>query len=141
LLTLVLIVNAGLPWGVVVLVILVCGLAMGLLNGLLVRKAKIDSFIATLGVGTLAYGLAGCLTGALLATALALPAKAQNMDELRARITKATAPVTTWDGPTTGPKAAPGKTVIYISADQRNGGLLYVTDTNAGLSILRYNGI
>ncbi len=47
--------------------------------------------------------------------------------EARARIAGAVAPVTSWDGPTTGPKAAPGKTVIYISADQRNGGALGVS--------------
>ena len=27
-----------------------------------------------------------------------------------------------WDGPTTGPKAADGKTIVYVSTDQRNGG-------------------
>ena len=37
-------------------------------------------------------------------------------------IAKATAPVTTWTGPTTGPKAQGKKLVIYVSADQRNGG-------------------
>ncbi len=58
-----LIVNNGLPWGLVVVIILCCGLCMGFINGLLVRKAKIDSFIATLGVGTIAYGLAGWYTG------------------------------------------------------------------------------
>ena len=71
-----------------------------------------------------------------LATALALPAFAQtvssgplpSMDELRAKIAKATAPASTWEGPTTGPKAAAGKTVIYISADQRNGGALGVSN-------------
>jgi ribose transport system substrate-binding protein len=33
-----------------------------------------------------------------------------------------------WDGPTTGPKALPGKTVILISEDQRNGGALGVSE-------------
>jgi ribose transport system substrate-binding protein len=46
--------------------------------------------------------------------------------EARAHIAGAVAPVAVWDGPTTGPKAQPGKTVIYISADQRNGGALGV---------------
>ncbi len=47
--------------------------------------------------------------------------------EAKAHIAGSTAPVTTWDGPTSGPKAATGKTVIYISADQRNGGALGVS--------------
>jgi ribose transport system substrate-binding protein len=66
--------------------------------------------------------LASCLAAA------AAPAFAQDVvAEAKARIAGATAPVTTWDGPTTGPTAAPGKTVIYISADQRNGGALGVS--------------
>lgn len=54
---------AGLPWPLVCVLTLGIGLAIGLLNGALVRFAKIDSFIATLGVGTVAYGLAGWYTG------------------------------------------------------------------------------
>ena len=30
--------------------------------------------------------------------------------------------MTTWDGPTTGPKAAGHKLIVYVSTDQRNGG-------------------
>ena len=37
-------------------------------------------------------------------------------------IAEASAPVTNWDGPTTGPKAQGKKLVIYVSADQKNGG-------------------
>lgn len=33
-----------------------------------------------------------------------------------------------WTGPTTGPKAQPGKTVIYVSSDLRNGGVKGVAD-------------
>lgn len=44
----------------------------------------------------------------------------------KAHVAASVAPVSTWDGPTTGPKAQPGKTVIYISADQRNRGALGV---------------
>ncbi len=54
---------AGTPWPLVCALTLGIGLAIGLLNGVLVRFAKIDSFIATLGVGTVAYGLAGWYTG------------------------------------------------------------------------------
>jgi ribose transport system substrate-binding protein len=50
------------------------------------------------------------------------------MDEAKAYIDTVTAPVTQWTGPTTGPKAQPGKLVIYVSDDQRNGGAKGVGD-------------
>ena len=48
----------GLPWPAAVLVVLVLAGLCGLLNGLLVELAQIDSFIATLGTGTVIYALA-----------------------------------------------------------------------------------
>lgn len=48
----------GLPWPVVVLIVLTLGGLTGFLNGLLVEVAKIDSFIATLGTGTVLYSIA-----------------------------------------------------------------------------------
>ena len=53
----------GLPWPVAVAVVLALGLFAGFLNGLLVEVAKIDSFIATLGTGTVLYALALWHTG------------------------------------------------------------------------------
>lgn len=53
----------GLPWPVAVLVVLALGALTGLLNGLLVEVAKIDSFIATLGTGTVIYAIALWHTG------------------------------------------------------------------------------
>ena len=53
----------GLPWPVAVVVVLMLGACVGLLNGLLVEVAKIDSFIATLGTGTVLYALALWHTG------------------------------------------------------------------------------
>lgn len=53
----------GFPWPVAVLVVLVLGAFVGFLNGLLVEIAKIDSFIATLGTGTVLYALALAHTG------------------------------------------------------------------------------
>ncbi len=47
-----------LPWPVAVLAILLLGAGVGLLNGLLVEVAQIDSFIATLGTGTVLYAVA-----------------------------------------------------------------------------------
>jgi len=43
-------------------------------------------------------------------------------------IAQATAPVTKWDGPTSGPKAQGKKLVVYVSTDQRNGGAQGVGD-------------
>jgi ribose transport system permease protein len=48
----------GFSWPLAVLTVLVLGGLMGMLNGLLVEVAKIDSFIATLGTGTVLYALA-----------------------------------------------------------------------------------
>ncbi|MCL6282478.1 ABC transporter permease [Ruegeria sp. 2012CJ41-6] len=53
----------GLPWPVAVALVLVLGAVTGFLNGLLVEVAKIDSFIATLGTGTVLYALALWHTG------------------------------------------------------------------------------
>ncbi|MGL4319680.1 MAG: ABC transporter permease [Paracoccaceae bacterium] len=53
----------GLPWPVAVAIVLVLGIITGALNGLLVEVARIDSFIATLGTGTILYALALWHTG------------------------------------------------------------------------------
>ena len=54
---------AGLPWPLAVLAVLALGMLFGLLNGLLVEVAQIDSFIATLGTGTVIYAVALWWTG------------------------------------------------------------------------------
>jgi ribose transport system substrate-binding protein len=74
--------------------------------------------------------------GSLLASAaiVALPIDlAQAADDTfmtmaKEYVAQAAAPVTTWTGPTTGPKAQTGKLVIYVSADQKNGGAQGVGD-------------
>lgn len=53
----------GFSWPLAVLVVLLLGACFGLLNGLLVEVAKIDSFIATLGTGTVVYAVALWYTG------------------------------------------------------------------------------
>ena len=53
----------GLPWPAAVFLVLALGAFTGFLNGLLVEVAKIDSFIATLGTGTVLYALALWHTG------------------------------------------------------------------------------
>lgn len=53
----------GLSWPEAAGVVLLIGAAVGLANGYLVTFIGIDSFIATLGVGTLIYGLNEWYTG------------------------------------------------------------------------------
>jgi ribose transport system permease protein len=53
----------GVPWPFAVMIVLALGAITGFLNGLLVEVAKIDSFIATLGTGTILYALALWHTG------------------------------------------------------------------------------
>jgi len=53
----------GLSWPVAVLIVVVAGVVAGLVNGLLVTVLRIDSFIATMGTGTLLYGITNWYTG------------------------------------------------------------------------------
>ena len=53
----------GLHWIVAVVIVLLLGALIGFCNGLLVEVAQIDSFIATLGTGTVLYALALWHTG------------------------------------------------------------------------------
>lgn len=54
---------AGVPWPLACVIILMAGAFVGFLNGVLVEVARIDSFIATLGTGTVIYALALWHTG------------------------------------------------------------------------------
>jgi ribose transport system permease protein len=51
-------VQYGLPWPLACLMVILCAGLAGLINGMLVEVAQIDSFIATLGTGTILYALA-----------------------------------------------------------------------------------
>ncbi len=53
----------GIPWPMAVMIVLMLGAMTGFFNGLLVEVAKIDSFIATLGTGTVLYAIALWHTG------------------------------------------------------------------------------
>jgi ribose transport system substrate-binding protein len=76
------------------------------------------------------------LSGALLvsASALALHASAAAAADdayLKAAkdyIATVSAPVTTWTGPTSGPKGQGRKLIVYVSTDQRNGGAQGASD-------------
>jgi ribose transport system permease protein len=48
----------GLSWPLAVVIVIACSALFGVLNGLLVELAQIDSFIATLGTGTVIYAVA-----------------------------------------------------------------------------------
>lgn len=52
-----------LSWPVACACVMLVGLAIGLVNGVLVTRFHIDSFIATLGVGTFVYGISEWYTG------------------------------------------------------------------------------
>ena len=55
-------VKFGVPWPMAIVIVIACGGLVGLLNGLLVEVAQVDSFVATLGNGTILYALALWLT-------------------------------------------------------------------------------
>ncbi|MGZ4316596.1 MAG: ABC transporter permease, partial [Gaiellaceae bacterium] len=52
-------VKSGLSWQLACLVVIVLGALVGLINGVLVTKFRVSSFIATLGVGTFIVGVSG----------------------------------------------------------------------------------
>jgi ribose transport system substrate-binding protein len=66
--------------------------------------------------------LRGALLGGAAALALAGVARADAVQDAKDYVKQVTAPVTTWTGPTTGPKAAGHKLIVWVSTDQRNGG-------------------
>ncbi|MBO0731310.1 MAG: ABC transporter permease [Acidimicrobiaceae bacterium] len=55
--------HSHISWPLAALIVVLVGGAAGLVNGILVRFVKIDSFIATLGLGTICYGVANWYTG------------------------------------------------------------------------------
>ncbi|MFG2716143.1 ABC transporter permease [Streptomyces goshikiensis] len=57
-----LIVDEGMPWPLACFAVVLGGVLSGALNGAIVEFASIDSFIATLGTGSIMYALTGWLT-------------------------------------------------------------------------------
>ncbi|MEU2390616.1 ABC transporter permease [Streptomyces sp. NPDC007369] len=57
-----LIVDAGWPWPLACLAVVLGGGLVGALNGVIVEFARIDSLIATLGTGSIMYAITGWLT-------------------------------------------------------------------------------
>lgn len=70
-----------------------------------------------------ARGLTLVLTFAV-ANMFGAPARAEDdyVKAAKAFVAKVTASSAPWTGPTTGPRAQSGKSVVYVSADQNNGG-------------------
>ncbi|MFD9209051.1 ABC transporter permease [Streptomyces sioyaensis] len=60
--TMQLIANEGWPWPLACLVVVLGGAVVGIFNGVVVEFAKIDSFIATLGTGSILYAVTGWIT-------------------------------------------------------------------------------
>ncbi|MEU9450840.1 ABC transporter permease [Streptomyces sp. NPDC048277] len=58
-----LIVDEGWPWPLACLAVVVGGGIAGVLNGVVVEFGRIDSFIATLGTGSMMYAITGWVTG------------------------------------------------------------------------------
>jgi ribose transport system substrate-binding protein len=60
--------------------------------------------------------------------ACAAPALADDfLEAARQKVAAVTASKSQWDGPTTGPKAVPGKMLVFVAADMKNGGILGVS--------------
>jgi ribose transport system substrate-binding protein len=49
------------------------------------------------------------------------------LEMAKKKVNAATSAKTKWDGPTTGPKAAAAKTLVFVASDMRNGGVLGVS--------------
>ena len=67
-------VQNGLPWPLAAAVVLAAAVLVGAVNGLLVTRFGIDSFIATMGVGTLLYGISNWYSGGAQIAGSDLPA-------------------------------------------------------------------
>ncbi len=68
--------------------------------------------------------------GSVLLALPTLPVRAEDdiVAKAKAYVQQATARADKWNGPTTGPKAQTGKTIICVSSDSRNGGVKGVAD-------------
>jgi ribose transport system substrate-binding protein len=72
--------------------------------------------------------LCAVAASALMAT-LAVGARADDIVATAKKVVaQATSRADKWEGPTTGPKAAAGKKIIYVAGDMRNGGIQGVAD-------------
>ena len=77
---------------------------------------------------TMMQRLRACSALAFLLGAGIGAAHADPMTDAKAFLAKYAGHVTAWDGPTTGPKAEKGKTIVVLAGDMKNGGILGVTN-------------
>ena len=75
-------VNENLPWPVAALAVMAAALLVGAINGLLVTRFRIDSFIATMGVGTLLYGVSNWYSGGAQIVGMNLSDSFINLSEI-----------------------------------------------------------
>jgi ribose transport system permease protein len=75
-------VQNGLPWPLAAAIILLAAVLIGALNGLLVTRFGIDSFIATMGVGTLLYGISNWYSGGAQITGSNLPTSFTGLSDI-----------------------------------------------------------
>lgn len=64
---------------------------------------------------------------AMLSLGVAIPAHADAVSDAMEAVKKHAGKKEIWDGPTSGPKAMEGKTIVVLAADMKNGGVLGVT--------------
>jgi len=82
--------------------------------------------MSSFGVASRALAVSAAVL--VLSASVAAAADDDYLKMAKEYIAKVTAPGAPWTGPTTGPKAQGHKLVIYVSADQRNGGAQGVGD-------------
>jgi ribose transport system permease protein len=75
-------VNNGLSWPLAALLVVVIGALVGSINGILVTRFKIDSFIATMGTGSLLYGVSNWYTGGQQIAGFNLPDGFSNLSQV-----------------------------------------------------------
>ncbi len=75
-------VQQGLGWGVASLLVLLLALAIGFVNGALVTWLRIDSFIATMGTGTLLYGISNWYSNGEQISGMGLPDSFTNLSQI-----------------------------------------------------------
>jgi len=75
-------VQENLPWPVAAIIIMIVALLVGAINGLLVTRFRIDSFIATMGVGTLLYGVSNWYSGGAQIVGMNLSDSFTNLTEI-----------------------------------------------------------
>jgi ribose transport system substrate-binding protein len=65
---------------------------------------------------------------ALACASLTAPARADDfLDAAKKKVATATMTKEVWDGPTSGPKAVAAKTLVFVAADMKNGGIVGVS--------------